>query len=89
MGEWLRHRAFVLRMEPQSLSQEALVPETSYEQRDYLLSPAQAVRLLALADMLGKGDLAIRGHEQEDEQGALSLIADIGQELALQFGGPA
>jgi hypothetical protein len=61
--------------------------EYAYETRDYLLSPSQAVRLLTLADMVSKGELTIRGHEEEDEQNALSLIADIGQELALQFGG--
>jgi len=58
-----------------------------HHNREYPLSPDQAVRFLALADAVKNGDLTIRGHEEEDEQAALSLIADIGQELALQFGG--
>jgi hypothetical protein len=52
---------------------------------DYRISPSQGVQLLALADMLKRGDLSLRG-EPDDEQAAASLVADVAQEIALQTG---
>jgi hypothetical protein len=42
---------------------------------------------MALAVALREGDLCFRGHEEEDEQSATDLIRDVGEEIALQFGG--
>jgi hypothetical protein len=67
----------------------AVMPEAEYERRDYNLSPDQAVRLLALANAIRSGDLTVRGHEEGDEKAAIALLADVGEELALQFGGGA
>jgi len=53
---------------------------------EYTLSPSQAHQLMALAVLIREGDLAFRGYEQEDEENATSLIADVAQELALQVG---
>lgn len=52
----------------------------------YIISPSQGVQFLGLALMLKEGDLSFRGHEQEDEESAANLIADIAQEIALQVG---
>lgn len=54
--------------------------------KDFLLSPDQAARLMALSEMLRDGVLSFRGDEQDDECAAKSLIIDIGQEIALQVG---
>lgn len=54
--------------------------------KDFLISPDQAARLLALSEMLRHGDICFRGDEEEDEQTAYNLLIDVGQELALQVG---
>ena len=48
------------------------------------ISPSQAVRLMALSEMLRDEDLAIRGDEDEDIEAAYTLLADVAQEIALQ-----
>lgn len=57
--------------------------------RDVLLSPSQATRLMAVCVMLKDGDLAFRGDESEEEDQATSVLKDIGEEIALQLGGGA
>jgi hypothetical protein len=52
----------------------------------YSLSPSQGIQLLALADLLKRGEIAFRADEERDEQHAAALIADVAQEIALQVG---
>lgn len=54
------------------------------ERGNVRISPEQAIRLMALADMVKAGDIDFRAHESEDEESARDLIADIAQEIALQ-----
>lgn len=55
--------------------------------RDILLSPSQAIRLMALCAMLQDGSLSFRGDEIDDERSATDALKDAGEEIALQFGG--
>lgn len=52
----------------------------------FILSPDQGLKLLCLASLLKDGDISFRGHEQDDCDNATDIIADIGQEIALQVG---
>lgn len=57
------------------------LPETVIIMRD------QAVRLMAISCALRDGDIAIRGHEEEDVEAAIAALKDVGEECALQLGG--
>lgn len=48
------------------------------------ISPDQAIKLMALAQMIKDGDIDFRGHEIQNEAAARAAIADIAQEIALQ-----
>jgi hypothetical protein len=56
------------------------------EDKSFEISPSQGFQIMALAEMLKNGDVSFRGDEQEDEQSAAALIADVAQEIALQVG---
>ncbi len=49
----------------------------------FILSPSQGIQILAISELLRAGGLAIQGDDAETAECAL---ADIAQEIALQFG---
>lgn len=54
--------------------------------KSYLLSPDQAIQIMAVSVLLKDGDLTLRGKDQDLIEKALSVIECVGEELALQFG---
>ena len=54
------------------------------ERGDVRISPDQAIKLMAIAEMLQEGGIDIRGYEEVDVNNARLAIADVAQEIALQ-----
>lgn len=60
--------------------------QLAYEDRTATLSPSQCDELMHLAIALGEGRLALAGVDYDEVMGALDLIADVAEEISLQFG---
>lgn len=60
--------------------------ELVMELENYLLSPDQGERLLALCAVLKSGDMEFRGYDPAECQAAYDLVCNIGEEIALQIG---
>ena len=48
------------------------------------ISPDQALRIMAIAEMLRDGDLELRGEDVGDVETARAALIDVSQEIALQ-----